>query len=78
MRPVMLYFGPMTVYSRRVGPFLTDIICGVEEVKPLLRWLVKRVSGKVANAEGALVALVPTTALVREASAHIGTKADGI
>jgi hypothetical protein len=75
MRPVMLYFGPMTVYSRRLGPFLTEIVCGVEEVKPLIRWLVKKVSGKVANDERALVALVPTAALVREASAQIGAKA---
>jgi hypothetical protein len=41
IRAVMLYFGPMTIYSRRAGPFLTEIVCGVEEVKPLIRWLVK-------------------------------------
>jgi hypothetical protein len=74
VRAVMLYFGPMNVYSRRAGPFLTEIVCGVEEVRRLLRWLVKKVSGKVTSDEVALVAMVPTAALVQEASTQMGGK----
>jgi hypothetical protein len=67
MRAVMVYFGPMNVYSRRAGPHLTEIVCGVEEVWPLLRWLTHRLHGKVASDTGVFVSLVSTEALVSEA-----------
>ncbi len=57
----------MNVYCRKSDNDMTEIICGVEEVKPVLRWMTEKLGGKVTSDDVVVVSLIPTESLVKRA-----------
>jgi hypothetical protein len=57
----------MNVFSRRVDDTMTEMICGVEEAQPLLKWPTDRLGGTTTTRGIVFTSLVPTQALIEAA-----------